>query len=82
MPGDLTGGDLTASSVTDFTAIDTQVDFDMGDFEETVTVMITHDVLVEGDEQFDVYLYDPDTGEALGDMYRATVTIYDDDDSC
>ncbi len=59
-----------------------QVDFDVDEFEQTVTIMITHDELVEGDEQFEVFLYDPDTAEALGDMYRATVTIYDDDDSC
>ncbi|XP_072051597.1 uncharacterized protein [Amphiura filiformis] len=77
----LTPVELTASSDTDFTPIDMQVDFDPGQSVETVTIDITHDTLVEGDEQFQVYLYDPDTAEALGDLHKAIVTIYDDDDS-
>ncbi|XP_072023298.1 uncharacterized protein [Amphiura filiformis] len=77
----LTPVELTASSATDFTFVTMQVDFAVGQPVATVTIDITHDVFVEGDEQFQVYLYDPDTAEALGDLHKAIVTIYDDDDS-
>ncbi|XP_072023585.1 uncharacterized protein [Amphiura filiformis] len=77
----LTPVELTASSAADFTFVNTKVDFAIGQPVETVTIDITHDLDVEGDEQFQVYLYDPDTAEALGDLHKAIVTIYDDDDS-
>ncbi|XP_072023313.1 FRAS1-related extracellular matrix protein 3-like [Amphiura filiformis] len=78
----VTPAELTASSTSsDFTPVNMQVGFAADIFMETVTIDITHDLLVEGDEQFQVYLYDPDTAEALGDLHKAIVTIYDDDDS-
>ena len=72
--------DLSASSLSDYTAItDVMVEFNAGQLTKTVTIDITPDDLVESDEQFQVYLYDPDTAEALGDLHKAIVTIYDDD---
>ena len=72
--------DLSASSLSDYTAITgVMVDFNAGQSTGTVTIDITPDDLLESDEQFQVYLYDPDTAEALGDLHKAIVTIYDDD---
>ena len=71
--------DLTASSASDYTAIDMMVSFEAGQLTATVTINITPDDLLEADEQFQVYLYDPDTAEALGDLHKAIVTIFDDD---
>ena len=41
--------------------------------------MILTDTIFEADEQFRVELFNPDTAEALGDIQKAIVTIYDDD---
>ncbi|XP_072017220.1 uncharacterized protein [Amphiura filiformis] len=77
----LTTVDKTASSTDlDYTIFDMRVEFDPNQSFEIVEIPINPDLIVEGDEQFQVYLHDPDTAEALGDMQKAIVTIYNDDD--
>ncbi len=71
--------DLTASSPDDFTPEDVQVDFIADQETATVDIAIQGDIDIEGHEQFIVYLYDPDTAEALGDLNKAIITIYDND---
>ena len=44
-----------------------------------VNIMISTDTIFEADEQFRVELFNPDTAETLGDIQKAIVTIYDDD---
>ena len=56
-----------------------QVEFMAGDTTQPLDIDITLDTFEEADEQFQVYLHDPDTGEALGDMHKGIVTIFDDD---
>ena len=56
-----------------------QVMFMANQASATVDITITPDIIFEADEQFRVELFNPDTAEALGDIDKAIVTIYDDD---
>ena len=77
-----TPGQLTASSMNDldFTALSShQVDFNPDDSTKDVQITIYPDDLYEADEQFQVFMHDTDTAEALGALNKAIVTILDDD---
>ena len=75
-----TPGALTARENVDFTPLtNMQVTFTPMQPMATVDIMITTDIIFEADEQFRVELYNPDIAEALGDINKAIVTIYDDD---
>ena len=57
------------------------MNFDPGADVQTVVVPVTilQDNFVEKDEVFFVMLSNPSTREALGNLHKGTVTIFDDD---
>ncbi|XP_072017837.1 uncharacterized protein [Amphiura filiformis] len=72
--------ELTASQDADFTLLNEQVLFASYESEQTVTLEILNDTLVERDEVLKVFLHNPEIGEAVSDMSMTIVTILDDDD--
>jgi hypothetical protein len=77
-----TTADGTAVAPADYTGSpagpDNVLDFEPGDLEETFTIPVADDSLVEGDETFSVALGDP-VGGLLGTPSSATSTIHDND---
>ena len=71
-------GTTTANS--DYTTVTAlTVNFNPNVDVQTVPVAIRQDNFVEKDEVFFVMLSNPSTGEALGNLHKGTVTIFDDD---
>lgn len=76
--------DFSATSITafagfDFSAINTTLVFQPGEFSKTVMVPIMDDFLTEPSETFRVTLSNPGVGTILGTPSSAIVTILDDD---
>jgi uncharacterized delta-60 repeat protein len=71
----------TAAAGADFAAVTGTLRFGDGETNQTLTVPILQDSVVEGDEVFQVFLANPTGGAALGMAPAATVTIHDDDSS-
>ena len=70
----------TATADTDFTSASGILNWGVGDSSpKTITVNITSDTTVEGDETFTVTLSNPSAGAILGSGSTATITIADDD---
>ncbi len=76
---DCTTFDQTATERRDYLLTLGRLEFAAGETQKTVTVFITNDVHVEGDETFQVVLSNPSVGAALGAATTATVTIASDD---
>ena len=73
---------ITATSSTDFSISASSVTFPQNDASETITINVVDDSVEEDDETFTLTLADPlyTTGHKnLGDPYRITVTIQDND---
>jgi glucose/arabinose dehydrogenase len=68
----------TATAGADYTAVSGVLNFAPGDTEESFTIAITNDTLVERDETIRVTLSSP-VGAILGSNSAATVTIRDED---
>jgi hypothetical protein len=71
------GGSATAGP--DYTAVNTTVDFSVGDDTKIVTVPIINDNVAEADETLNLTLSPPTGGATLGAKTTATLTIQDDD---
>ncbi len=69
----------TATSGVDFTPATGTLSFAVGDTNKTITVKITNDSLIEGDETFTVALSAPSGNATLGTNSTAVVNILDDD---
>ena len=69
----------TATAPADYTATAGTVTFAAGETVKTFTVPISDDVLIEGNESFNVVLTGPSAGNFLGSPNTATVTIVDND---
>ncbi len=69
----------TATAGSDYTAVSQTVSFAAGETSKTVSVPITDDSLVEGDETVQLSLSSPSTGATLGSPSSATLTIVDND---
>lgn len=65
----------TATSGTDFTAVNTTLNFANGESSKTVTINITADALIESDETFTVTLDSTTGGATIGAPGTETVTI-------
>jgi hypothetical protein len=68
----------TAVAGTDYTAASGTETFSPGETQETFTVTILQDVLVEGNQTINLTLSAP-VGGSLGDQDTATITIVDDE---
>ncbi|HEX6032119.1 MAG TPA: Calx-beta domain-containing protein [Tepidiformaceae bacterium] len=68
----------TAVAGTDYTAASGTETFSPGETQETFTVTILQDALVEGNQTINLTLSDP-VGGSLGDQDTATITIIDDE---
>ncbi|MDC0834228.1 PA14 domain-containing protein [Geitlerinema sp. CS-897] len=74
--------DITAVSPDDYDNTPITVSFADGDTtDKVVSIPITDDTLIEGDETFDVTLVNPTNSASLGARTSATVTIADNDSS-
>jgi Calx-beta domain len=71
--------DGTATGGSDYTAVSGTLTFNPGVTQQTISIPITNDSVVEGNETFTVTLSNPSAGAALGTPSSATVTIVDDD---
>lgn len=69
----------TASDRSDYTTCVGQFRFSAGESEKSLTVLITDDLLVQGDRRFLVRLSNSSGGPVLGATDTATVTIQDDE---
>ena len=69
----------TATSPADFTSVTGTLTFAAGETVKTFTVPINDDLLIEGNESFNVVLTGPNAGNFLGSPNTATVTIVDND---
>ena len=70
----------TATAGSDYTAVSTTVSFAAGDTaNKTVSIPITDDALVEGNETVNVALSTPTGGATLGSPNTAVLTITDND---
>ena len=70
----------TTTANVDYTTITAlTVNFDPGVDVQTVPVTILQDDFVDKNEVFFVMLSNPSTREALGNLHKGTVTIFDDD---
>ena len=74
----LTTQNGTASSGSDYTAVNTVVNFDVGQTVAVVAIPITDDNAVEGNETITLVLSAPSNGAMLG-VATATLTISDND---
>ena len=71
--------DGTATAGSDYTAVSGTLTFSPGVTQQTITVPIINDSVVEPNENFTVTLSNPSAGAALGTPATATVTIVDND---
>ena len=69
----------TATAGSDYTAVSQTVSFSPGETQKTVSIPITDDSLVEGDETVSLTLSSPSTGAQLGSPSTAALTIVDND---
>lgn len=69
----------SAIAGSDYTATSGTLTFNPGETQKTITVAISDDALVEGNETFAVNLTGPSAGAALGSPSTSTVTIVDND---
>ena len=69
----------TATAGSDYAAVDQTVTFSPGQTIKTVSISITDDALVEGNETVLVSLSSPSAGAALANPNSATLTIEDND---
>jgi hypothetical protein len=70
--------DVTALSGSDYNSVSGRLTFAAGETSKTFTVTIIDDVVVEGNETFDLILSDVSNAQ-LGSPSTAAVTIVDDD---
>ena len=73
--------DGTALQKSDYTLLGGQLVFGPGETAKTVSVPVTEDSFVEGDEAATLVLANPTVGAALGTPNQATLLIRDDDPS-
>jgi hypothetical protein len=76
---DYATADGTAKQKGDYGITLGTISFAPGESNKIITVLITEDEFVEGDEQFTLNLFSPTGGVALAEPSRTTVTITDDD---
>ncbi|MGD0168041.1 MAG: Calx-beta domain-containing protein, partial [Gaiellaceae bacterium] len=69
----------TATAGSDYTAVSQTVSFAAGVTSKTVSIPITNDTLVEGNETVKLSLSSPSSGAVLGTQKTATLTILDND---
>jgi hypothetical protein len=69
----------TAKAGSDYTAVSKTVSFAAGETSKTVSIPITDDSLVEGNETVQLSLSSPSSGAKLGTPSSATLTIQDND---
>jgi len=69
----------TASDRSDFTFAAGRVFFAPGETSKTINLLITDDALVEGNENFNLFLTDPGGSSSLSFPNSAVVTIVDND---
>jgi hypothetical protein len=69
----------TASDRTDYTAALGTLHFSDGEMSKTVSVLLTDDAFVEGNETINVVLTEPQGGPTLGNPSVAVITIVDND---
>ena len=72
--------DGTASHLSDYNTVSGTLSFAAGETSKTITVFITDDVFVEGNQTFSIAFSNP-SGATLGSPSTATVTITDNDAS-
>jgi uncharacterized delta-60 repeat protein len=73
------GGGGTALSGIDYIATGGVVSFADGETNETITIQILDDVLVEGNENFIVTIFNPTGGSVISGPSAVAVTIEDDE---
>jgi hypothetical protein len=73
--------DLTATSGSDFTSASGTLTFGAGETNKTVTVSISDDSELEGNETFRLVLSNPTAGASLAGQTNITVTILENDSS-
>jgi hypothetical protein len=71
--------DISATAGLDYRATNGTLVFPPNVRSKTFTVNITNDTIVEGDEQFQLQLFNPTNGVQLGAQSSALVTIVDND---
>jgi hypothetical protein len=64
---------------TAFYAYDQVLEFNNHEIRKSFAITINDDILKEGNEKFSVFLYNPTNLSRLGNQYKTTVTILDDD---
>jgi len=69
----------TATAGSDYTAVDQTVTFAAGETSKTVSVPVTDDSSIEGNETVQLSLSSPSAGVMLGSPSTATLTIVDND---
>ncbi len=75
----LTTADGSANAGWDYVAVDEVLTFVPGDMEETVSIPIVNDNVVEFDETISLALSDPSVGASLGYPREGTITIQNND---
>ncbi|XP_064478601.1 sodium/calcium exchanger Calx-like [Ornithodoros turicata] len=70
----------TASDGKDFVGGEGKLVFEHGEQEKNIEIAIVNDLEPEKDEHFEVELFDPSPGSALGRITKTTVTITNDED--
>lgn len=73
--------DGSATQKSDYTVALGTIDFAAGEATKTITIFITDDTFVEGDETFNLTLSDPSTGNLTATPSTAVITITDNDTS-
>jgi hypothetical protein len=76
---DYRSSDVTAQERTDYTTAAGRLFFAPNEASKTITVLITDDAFVEGDESFHLVLFDASRSTSLGTPGTTTVTIKDND---
>ena len=76
---DYATADGTAKQIGDYGIALGTISFAPGDTTKTITLLITEDEFVEGDEQFTLNLFNPTGAATLAEPSRTTITIVDDD---
>jgi hypothetical protein len=76
---DFATADDTAKQKGDYGITLGTISFAPGDTTKTITLLITEDEFVEGDEKFTLNLFNPTGAATLAEPSRTTITIVDDD---
>ncbi len=69
----------TAAAGSDYTAVSQTVSFPAGATSRTVSVPITNDAAIEGDESVSLYLSGPSAGTTIGSAHAAVLIVVDND---